>query len=114
VNAPTSSPTARQSSAQRSPSSNSNPFSEADVLCAVLQLTGSGRGRSVLRDLLEFLDGDSLALDASNQRAVVTLLMSCWNGLPMMTRDCIRGAIAHGEVVIAGPAERVDRPVPMT
>lgn len=94
---------AREFSAQRS-SNSPIRFSQGEVLAAVLKLHGSARGRNVLRDLLTFMDGDALSLDAGNQRAVVTLLMACWNGLPMMTRDCIRESIEIPGASIEGGA----------
>lgn len=65
----------------------------ADLSRAACQLDESGRGRRVLRALLDLLDGDGLGLDSENQQAVLTLLRGAWTQFPGTARDIMRDVL---------------------
>ncbi len=62
------------------------------IQTAVNQLGRSATGRWAMKDLLAFLDGAGLSLDATNKEAVLTLLSAAWDQ-PGATRDLMRAAI---------------------
>jgi hypothetical protein len=70
-----------------------NIQSVSDVEAAVALLKRTGRGRSVMRDLLGLSDRGGVGLDAGGQEAVYTLLSAVWGPYTGTARDVMRDAV---------------------
>ena len=51
-----------------------NEVTTVDIVLAVDQLNKSPRGKAVMKNLYDMLDGPACSLDRQNQRAVMTIL----------------------------------------
>ncbi|HVT29805.1 MAG TPA: hypothetical protein VHE81_17435 [Lacipirellulaceae bacterium] len=65
-------------------------ITEEQIQEAAENLGRSETGRVAMSDLLKFLERRGLALDGSNQKAILTILVGAWSGKGQTSRDEIR------------------------